>query len=373
MADVGPATLTEHTGGPVPPAPPVSQASPGPVDLALAKGEDQVPARVTTRRAARGWRVPGIRRSSWKVLRHREFRLYFIGSLGSNLGTWLQNTAQVLLAYQLTRSVFAVGVMISAQFAGSLFLGPWAAVLADRIGGRRMLIVIQVFSAAVAGFIALLQARGQLNEHFLLIGALGLGLAFTFALPVQTALISRLTPSADTEAAMAMNSVSYNAGRALAPAICIAVVTVIGFAWAFALNAISFVIFALILAALRRQTSPQACPAVISSAAIPREPGMALPSHCRNRGFCFCCSWWPRSPLRTTRSWCSARPWPTMSWARQRTGPGISCPHWAWVRFWALCGPSRNPAHQIRPRRWTQARKRRHGGPRNACCSCRSR
>ena len=219
-----------------------------------------MPARVTTRRAARGWRVPGIRRSSWKVLRHREFRLYFIGSLGSNLGTWLQNTAQVLLAYQLTRSVFAVGVMISAQFAGSLFLGPWAAVLADRIGGRRMLIVIQVFSAAVAGFIALLQARGQLNEHFLLIGALGLGLAFTFALPVQTALISRLTPSADTEAAMAMNSVSYNAGRALAPAICIAVVTVIGFAWAFALNAISFVIFALILAALRRQTSPQAGP-----------------------------------------------------------------------------------------------------------------
>src|SRR5690348_13574568 len=68
-------------------------------------------------------------RSSWGVLRYPAFRLYFAGSLVSNLGTWVQNTAQVLLMYQLTHSVFAVGVVISAQFAGSLFLGPTAAVV----------------------------------------------------------------------------------------------------------------------------------------------------------------------------------------------------------------------------------------------------
>ena len=200
-----------------------------------------------TRRLPRG----ESRHSSWKVLQDHGFRSYFAGSLVSNLGTWLQNTAQVLLAYQLTHSVFAVGVVTCAQFAGSLLLGPWAAVLADRIGGKRMLIGTQLLSATIAGGLAGLQAAGFLGEKLLIIGALGLGLAFSFALPVQTALVPRLAPRADTKAALAMNSVSYNAGRALAPALCVAVITASGFALAFALNAISFVVFAAILAKTR--------------------------------------------------------------------------------------------------------------------------
>src|SRR5262245_205732 len=43
----------------------------------------------------------GKQRTSWWVLRNRRFRLYFYGSVVSDLGTWLQNTAQVLLAYRL--------------------------------------------------------------------------------------------------------------------------------------------------------------------------------------------------------------------------------------------------------------------------------
>ena len=184
-------------------------------------------------------------RSSWGVLRHRAFCLYFVGSLASNLGTWVQNTAQVLLMYQLTRSVFAVGLVITAQFGGSLFLGPWAAVIASRYGGKKMLIATQAGSGVVAAVLAGLQAAGRLGAPALIIGAMALGLAFTFSLPVQTAMVPRLAP--DTEAAMAMNSVSYNAGRALAPLLCVAVIAFTGFTWAFALNAISFGVFAVML------------------------------------------------------------------------------------------------------------------------------
>jgi predicted MFS family arabinose efflux permease len=184
-------------------------------------------------------------RSSWGVLRHRAFCLYFVGSLASNLGTWVQNTAQVLLMYQLTRSVFAVGLVITAQFGGSLLLGPWAAVIASRYGGKKMLIATQVGSGLVAAALAGLQAAGRLGAPALIIGAMALGLAFTFSLPVQTAMVPRL--ARDTEAAMAMNSVSYNAGRALAPLLCVAVIIFTGFTWAFALNAISFGVFAAML------------------------------------------------------------------------------------------------------------------------------
>jgi predicted MFS family arabinose efflux permease len=190
-------------------------------------------------------------RTAWRALHHPDFRWYFAGSLVSNLGTWLQNTAQVLLAYRLTHSVMAVGVVTGAQFSGSLLLGPWAAVVASRIGGRRLLVGTQLLSAGISGLLALLQAAGLLSESFLIAGALGLGLAFTFALPVQTALVPRLVKEADTEAAMAMNSVSYNLGRALAPAMCVLMVMTVGFSWAFALNAASFVVFAGTLARAR--------------------------------------------------------------------------------------------------------------------------
>jgi predicted MFS family arabinose efflux permease len=190
---------------------------------------------------------PRLSRSAWRVLRNRNFGVFFTGSLASNLGTWLQNTAQVLLAYQFTRSVFAVGMVTCAQFSGSLFLGPWAAVIACRLGGKRLLVAIQALSAVMAAAMAALQAAGLLTEPILIVGALGLGLAFTFALPVQTALAPQLVKSSDTEAAMAMNSVSYNAGRALAPALCVLLIHTTGFAWAFGLNAVSFLVFAFAL------------------------------------------------------------------------------------------------------------------------------
>ncbi len=196
------------------------------------------------------------RGSAWRALRYRSFRWYFAGSLLSNLGTWFQNTAQALLAYQLTHSVLAVGIVTCAQFSGSLLLGPWAAVVAHRVGGKRMLAWMQFLSAAIAAAMAELQATGQLREQFLVAGALGLGLAFTFTLPVQTAMVPRLVPEADTEAAMAMNSVSYNIGRALAPALCVWLISASGYTGAFALNALSFVVFGGMLMV----TGPRAMP-----------------------------------------------------------------------------------------------------------------
>jgi predicted MFS family arabinose efflux permease len=154
--------------------------------------------------------------------------------------------AQVLLAYHLTHSVFTVGVVTCAQFSGSMVLGPWAAVFASRIGGKRMLIGTQILSGALAGGLAGLEWVGLLDAHLLIVGALVLGLVFTFALPVQTALVPRLVVD-DAQAALTMNSVSYNAGRAIGPALAVGVIIGIGFTWAFALNAISFGIYAVAL------------------------------------------------------------------------------------------------------------------------------
>ena len=107
-----------------------------------------VRARLTTRRFPIiavpryfGLSDSGERRaSSWGVLREANFRRYFIGSVTSDFGTWLQNTAQVLLAYRLSHSVLSVAMVTCAQFSSPLVLGPWAGVMTDRFGGRRILL-----------------------------------------------------------------------------------------------------------------------------------------------------------------------------------------------------------------------------------------
>ena len=197
------------------------------------------------------------RSPSWRVLAQPAFRTYFIGSVISNLGTWLQNTAQMLLAYQLTHSALTVGLITAAQFSGLLIIGPWAGHLANRMGRKRVLITTQIFSAGVAGALAVLQLGGHLTERELFCGALGTGLALTFALPVQNAMVSALAPQ-DSNAAMAMNSVSYNAGRTLAPVLYLVVLSSLGAGWAFAINSVSFLIFAgTIVAVYPRRAAPQ--------------------------------------------------------------------------------------------------------------------
>ena len=176
------------------------------------------------------------------------FRWYFVGSVTSDFGTWLQNTAQVVLAYQLAHSVLAVGLVTFAQFTSPLVLGPLAGVAADKFGGRRTLLGTQVISAVVAATLAGLDFGGLLNVSVLVIGAIIGGLAFTFALPARNITVQRLVPADKLKPAYAMDTVSYNLGRALAPLLTVTIgLAGVSFAWAFAANSASFIAFSLIL------------------------------------------------------------------------------------------------------------------------------
>jgi MFS family permease len=180
------------------------------------------------------------------------FRWYFVGSVTSDFGSWLQNSAQVVLAYQLAHSVFTVGLVTLAQFSSPLMLGPWAGVAADRFGGRRTLLGTQVVSAVVAAALAGLNFDGLLNAWTLVAGAILTGLAFTFALPARNVTVQRLVLPCQLKPAYAMATVSYNLGRALAPLLAIAIgLSGVNYAWAFAANAVSFIAFAAILTRVR--------------------------------------------------------------------------------------------------------------------------
>lgn len=185
---------------------------------------------------------------SWRALKNQSFRRYFIGSVTSDFGTWLQNTAQVLLAYRLSHSVFVVGLVTCAQFSSPLVLGPWAGVMTDRFGGRRILLATQLAAGACAALMAILALTGHMHTRWLGCGAIASGLAFTFALPARNVTVRRLVPEDDIRPAFAMDSVSYNLGRAVAPPVAILLISTmgsrVGSGCAFAANAVSFLVFA---------------------------------------------------------------------------------------------------------------------------------
>jgi MFS family permease len=183
------------------------------------------------------------RRTSLQVLRTRDFGLFFLGSSLSNVGTWFQNIAAGLLVYELTRSTLAVGAVNFAQFLGAFLLAPVAGAAADRFDRRRLLMVSQVGAALVGGALAVATAAGVVTAPVVVGAAALLGLALAFMVPALLALVPLLVPREDLDAAVSLNSVTFNLARAVGPVLGALVVDRAGYALAFGLNAGSFLLF----------------------------------------------------------------------------------------------------------------------------------
>jgi MFS family permease len=202
------------------------------------------------------------RRSTLQVLVSRDFGVFFVGSSLSNIGTWFQNIAAGLLVYELTRSTLLVGAVNFAQFIGAFLLAPVAGAAADRFDRRRLLMVSQLGAAVVGGGLAVLTALGLVNTPVVVLAASLLGLALAFMVPALLSLVPLLVPRADLDAAVSLNSVTFNLARAVGPVLGALVVERAGYALAFGLNAASFVAFVLALLLVRprhqeRATGPR--------------------------------------------------------------------------------------------------------------------
>ncbi len=197
-------------------------------------------------------------RSAVAVLRRREFGIYFLGASLSNIGTWFQNIAAGLLVYELTRSTLLVGAVNFSQFIGSFVLASVAGGAADRFDRRKLLIVSQLGAAAVGAVLAVVTLLGAVTPTIVIVAALALGFALAFMVPALLALVPLLVAEEDLDAAVALNSVSFNLARAVGPILGALVVGGAGYGVAFALNAGSFLVFVAALAVIRPRPQERA-------------------------------------------------------------------------------------------------------------------
>src|SRR5262245_64984726 len=75
------------------------------------------------------------------ALRHRDFRLFWVGQLVSLVGTWMQSVGQAWLVLELTRSPFQLGLVNALQFIPVLLLSPVGGAVSDRLRKRHIILV----------------------------------------------------------------------------------------------------------------------------------------------------------------------------------------------------------------------------------------
>jgi MFS family permease len=179
------------------------------------------------------------------------FRRFWFGQVGSNVGTWFQNLALSLVVLKATGSAEALAWVTVAQFTPLLILGPYAGATADRRSPRTILIFCSAASAAVAGALALVVASDgpPLISIFGLVGLGGCIQAFERA--AGQAFVFELVGPRLLSNAVSLFTVAVSTARSIGPAVAGVAFGVLGPAPCLLVNAGSYVMILVALLAIR--------------------------------------------------------------------------------------------------------------------------
>ena len=179
---------------------------------------------------------------TFRSLRSPNYRIWAAGALVSNVGTWMQRTAQDwLVLTQLTpHNAAAVGIVMALQFGPQLLLLPWTGFAADHYDQRKLLIVTQAVMGLLALTLGVFTITGFVQLWHVYVFAFLSGCASAFDAPVRQIFVAELVGEKDLSNAIALNSTSFNMARMIGPAVAGVTIASVGTGWAFLLNGSSF-------------------------------------------------------------------------------------------------------------------------------------
>jgi MFS family permease len=195
--------------------------------------------------------VPGT--GVFRSLRSFNYRVWAAGALVSNVGTWMQRTAQdwLVLTALTNHSASAVGTVMALQFAPQFLMLPWTGFAADHFNQRKLLVATQATMGGLALVLGGLTVAGVVQLWHVYVFAFLFGTAAAFDAPVRQTFVAELVGDDDLPNAVALNSTSFNAGRMIGPAVCGLVIASVGTGWAFLINGLSYVAVLLSLSLFR--------------------------------------------------------------------------------------------------------------------------
>ncbi|MFG3202801.1 MFS transporter [Streptomyces sp. NPDC048192] len=186
--------------------------------------------------------TPTARTSSmFSSLKIRNYRLFFLGQVVSNTGTWMQRIAQDWLVLSLTGSSAAVGITTALQFLPMLLFGLYGGVLVDRLPKRPALLVTQSAMALTGLVLAFLTLSGHVQVWHVYVAAFAVGLATVVDNPARQSFVSEMVGPEQLQNAVSLNSANFQSARLVGPAVAGVMITGVGTGWAFLANGLSFV------------------------------------------------------------------------------------------------------------------------------------
>lgn len=190
----------------------------------------------------------------FRSFRSFNYRIWFLGALISNIGGWMQATAQdwVVLTELTNNDATAMGVTMALQFGPPLVLVSVTGWVADRFDRRKLLLVTQTTLMLLAIAVAILLLQGVMTLPLMFCFAAAFGVANAFDAPARQAFVSDMVSREDTPNAVALNSASFNMARLAGPAVGGILIVLVGTGWVFIINAATFLAMLVALILIRR-------------------------------------------------------------------------------------------------------------------------
>src|SRR5256886_7322465 len=202
---------------------------------------------------------PG-RTSALAALEYRDFRLFWIGLVVSNIGTWMQQFGLGWLVVQLAikdgvphLAPFYLGLVGLSRAVPGLAFGLFGGAVADRADRRRLLLVTQTSAAIVAAILAALTISEHINiVEIVLLSAMN-SIIFSFDAPSRQAMVPRLVSDRELMSAIGLNSAAFNGATLVGPLIGGVLIIPFGVGGLMLINAFSYLAIVAALLLMRPQ------------------------------------------------------------------------------------------------------------------------
>ena len=192
-----------------------------------------------------------ISRQSFVALRHRNFRLIWIGLLVSFTGSMMQNAAllwHVSLLVTPERKGLALGMVGLVRVVPVVVFSMISGVVADAWDRRRLMLFTQTAATLVALALASIAFSGVTGLWLIyVLAALGSAVG-AFDLPARNALVPTLVPREHLPNAISLNTIMFQTASVVGPSLGGLLIAATHVGWAYVANAISF---AFVIVALR--------------------------------------------------------------------------------------------------------------------------
>jgi len=194
--------------------------------------------------------------SATAPLKYESFRIMWIASVLSAVGTFIQSVAGAWLMLDLTDSNTWVGLMVASSTLPLLFLALVSGALADMFDRAKLMLIAQSIMGGSAVAMAVLTHTDLITPPLLLGLGLLLGVGVSLNLPTWHALLPDLVPRGMIASAVAIHSAAFNAARAVGPAIGGVILASLGAAAGFGINSLTYAFVIVAVLVVGRRLEP---------------------------------------------------------------------------------------------------------------------